>query len=86
MIANPAYKKAVAITTSGTTNFVNQGSSSGVLCSAVWVGGAGVMAAVFEDDSVVNFTCAAGTLVPIQIKRVNVTNTTATLMVALYAI
>ena len=56
------------------------------LTDAVWVGGAGVVVAVFENDSTAAFTCIAGTVLPVAIKRVNSTNTTATLMVALYRV
>ena len=85
MTANPSYRKAVAITKSDTVNFGNQGVNSN-LCSAIYIGGAGVVAAVMDDDSVVEFTCVAGQILPINAKRVNSTNTTATLMVGLYAI
>lgn len=54
------------------------------ITEAIWVGGAGVVAAIFADNTVQNFTVPAGTLLPIKVKRVNLTNTTATLMVALY--
>jgi hypothetical protein len=77
-VASFTSQMAVAITKHDTTNFPNGE------CSAIWVGGAGIVAAVFRDDSVVQFTCVAGTVLPLQCKRVNSTNTTATLMVALY--
>lgn len=51
---------------------------------AIFVGGAGVVALVDQRGAVVNFTCAAGQVLPVQAKRVNSTNTTATLLVALY--
>jgi hypothetical protein len=54
------------------------------ITEAIWIGGAGVVAAIFPDNTVVNFTVPAGTLLPIKVKRVNLTNTTATLLVALY--
>jgi len=54
------------------------------LTEAIWAGGAGVIAAVEQDGGVVNFTCVAGTLVPIKARRINSTNTTATALVALY--
>lgn len=85
MTANPSYRKAVAITKSDTVDFGNQGVNSN-LCSAIYVGGAGIVAAVMDDDSVVQFTCIAGQVLPINAKRVNSTNTTATLMVALFAL
>lgn len=74
------YNKAAAITKSDTVNFPDG------LCEAIQVGGAGVVAAVFQDDSVVNITAAAGDIIPIKIKRVNSTNTTATVMTALYRV
>lgn len=52
---------------------------------AVWVGGAGNAAIVTPDGVAVTYEgIAAGTLIPVQAKRVNSTNTTATLMVAIY--
>lgn len=53
---------------------------------ALWVGGAGIVVAVFEDGSTAQFTCVAGTVLPVAIKRVNSTTTTATLLVALWRI
>lgn len=50
----------------------------------IYVGGAGNVAVVWPDGSVSLFSgVAAGTLLPIQARRINLTNTTATLMVAL---
>lgn len=79
MVTYPAFNKAVAISKSDTVDL-------DVISGAVYVGGAGVVAAVFQDGSVVNFTAVAGEILPIQIRRVNNTNTTATLMVALYQV
>lgn len=79
MITNSRYNKAFDITTSDTVNFINQGLGR-LLCDAIYVGGAGIVAAVFEDGTVVNFTAVAGEVLPIAVKRVNATNTTATLM------
>lgn len=70
--------KYVAISPSDSTNF-----TAGP-CTAIWVGGAGIVVAVDGDDNAVQFTCAAGSLLPIMAKRVNSTATSATLMVALY--
>lgn len=93
---NQGYTRAVAIVTSATVNFdgstatASAGSNSvaPTRCDAIWVGGAGIVVAVFPDGTAagttVNFTCVAGTPLPVQAIRVNVTNTTATLMVALY--
>ena len=76
--ATTPYNRAFAITKSDSVN-LELG-----LSDAIYVGGAGVVAAVFQDDSVVNITAVAGGLLPIKIKRVNSANTTATVMVALY--
>lgn len=54
------------------------------LTHALYVGGAGIVVAVFQDDSTAQFTCVAGQVLPVAIKRVNSTTTTATLMVALW--
>lgn len=55
------------------------------VCRGLWVGGAGNAAVVMADGSVVTYSgILAGTLLPVMISRVNLTNTTATLMVAMY--
>jgi hypothetical protein len=52
---------------------------------AVWVGGAGNVAAVMQDGTVSVFTAVpAGVALPIKARRINATLTTATLLVALY--
>lgn len=87
MITGLRYNKAVAITPSDSVNFVSSGkgaSGDAMLSDAIWVGGAGIVVAVLQDGTTVNFTCVAGTVLPIAAKRVNSTNTTATLMVALF--
>lgn len=51
----------------------------------LYIGGAGNVAAVMKSGSVVTFTgIAAGTVLPLRVKRVNSTSTTATNIVALY--
>lgn len=79
------YNRAETATKSDT---VNNGYflSNGRLSDAIYVGGAGVVAAVFLDNTVVNFTCVAGQVLPVAIKRINDANTTATVTVALYRI
>ena len=52
--------------------------------TAIWVGGAGIVRAVMEDNTDLQFTCVAGTILPIYAKRVMSTTTSATLMVGLY--
>lgn len=52
---------------------------------ALWVGGAGNVSVLMAGGETVTISgVAAGTLLPIQVRRVNATNTTATLMVALH--
>lgn len=52
---------------------------------ALWVGGAGNVVIVTPDGVTNTITgVPAGTLLPIQTRRVNSTNTTATSMVAIY--
>lgn len=85
MIANQRFNKAVAVTASDTVDFVPQGTGR-KLCDALYIGGAGVVPVVFEDGTVVNFTAAAGEILPVAARRVNATNLTATLVVALYGL
>ena len=83
------YSSAFAITKSDTINFDASVSTSGAYvrpCDAIYVGGAGIVVAVLQDGSTVNFTAVAGGILPIRAIRVNSTTTTATLMVALYAV
>lgn len=67
------------VTPSNSTNFT-KGTSRGL-----YIGGAGNIVAVAADDTTATFTAVpAGTVLPIKIKRVNSTSTTATAMVALF--
>lgn len=75
-----SFNKLVAITPSDSVDFAAGPSTE------IYVGGAGVVAAVLEDSTVVNLTAIAGARLPIRIKRVNLTNTTATLLVGLYRV
>lgn len=85
MATRPAKRPGVytaidfdAITPSDSANFAKG------ICTAIFVGGAGVVQAVRWDDTVVPFTCPAGCTLQIMAKRVNNTSTDATLMVVLY--
>ena len=70
-----------AITTSDTVDFAEG------LTGALWVGGAGNVAAVMQNGTVVTFTgVTAGATLPIAARRINATNTTATNLVALRAV
>jgi hypothetical protein len=73
------YNDAAAITASNTTNLAR-------LTDAINVGAAGTLAAVLQNDQVVTLTVTAGALLPLRVKRVNSTGTTATGLVALYAV
>lgn len=75
---NDYYNQAKAVTTSDTVDLPFG------LCDALYVGGAGIVVAVLEDNSTVQLTAVAGSILPIRLRRVNATSTTATLMVALY--
>ncbi len=86
-IYNPGFATFHAITKSDTVNFDGSVSTDGSAvrpCDGIWVGGAGIVVALSQSGEVVNFTCVAGSLLPIRAIRVNSTTTTATLMVALY--
>lgn len=84
MITN-RYSRYVAITKSDTVDFDNNtGTPPLSFCDAIYVGGAGIVAAVDSNNVAVQFTCVAGQVLPVRARRVNNTNTTATLMVALY--
>jgi len=79
--SNPAIG-GVTVTKHDSTNIAFPTGSAG---RGLWVGGAGNVAFVGYNDSVVTIIgVPAGTLLPIQVKRVNSTNTTATNMVAFY--
>jgi len=54
---------------------------------AIWVGGAGTVAVVSQSGVVSTLTAvAAGTTLPMVVRRINSTGTTATALVALYAV
>ena len=55
------------------------------ICRAIYVGGAGNVVAVRHDGTAVTFTAVpAGTVLPIAVRRINSTSTTATAIVALH--
>ena len=57
----------------------------GRVSRALYVGGTGDVTVLTAEDQVITLSnVPAGTLLPIQIKRVNSTNTTATLMTSFY--
>ena len=85
------YNRSLVITKSDTVNFDGStysasASTKAIPSDAIFVGGAGVVVAIFEDGSLAPFTVLAGTVLPLTCIRVNSTSTTATLMNALYQI
>jgi hypothetical protein len=87
---NDYYSRASLITKSDTVNydgttFSGTAATKAIPADAIYVGGAGIVVAVFPDGSTAQFTAVAGSILPIQTIRVNSTTTTATLMNALYA-
>lgn len=81
MTGRKPFTKAVAITP-GTTDFVKENTSDG-LPSAIYVGGAGTVPVVFQDGTVITFTCIAAQILPVKARRIN-SGGSATLLIALY--
>lgn len=79
------YNKSILAVKSDTVNLTDVGGPK-PLCDAIYVGGAGIVVAVLEDGSKPQFTCVAGQVLPVQAKRIDSTNTTATLTYALYKV
>lgn len=88
MAISGSYTYATLIAKSDTVDQAQVGSctaAGGVpVFDAVYVGGAGIVALVLPDNTVLNFTAVAGEVIPVRGRRVNNANTTATLMNALY--
>lgn len=89
--ASGTFNRSVLITKSDTVNFDGStysasAATKAISANAIFVGGAGIVVAIFEDGSSGAFTVAAGTLLPLKCIRVNSTTTTATLMNALYQV
>ncbi len=84
MISPQPYNRAIPIVKSDT---VNIDTVNGTKMSAIFVGGAGNMVLVYDDESTVTLSgCLAGTIYPVTCKRVNSGSTTASLMVGLYQV
>lgn len=82
-LSDPAENFA-AVTPHDTTNF-NATTPKAGLTRALYVGGAGNVAAVREDGTAVTFVgVTAGTVLPVRCIRVNSTGTTATGLVRLW--
>ena len=79
--ASGTYNKSIVITKSDTVNFdgstyASNAATKALPADAIFVGGAGVAP----------FTVLAGAVLPLKCIRVNSTDTTATLMNALYQV
>lgn len=73
-----------AVTPNNTLVYTNDGTTPPVTRS-LWVGGSGDVAVVTIDDSAITFKgVGAGTLLPIRVKQVKATGTTATDIVGVY--
>jgi hypothetical protein len=73
------YNRIKAISASDTVNLPDG------VCDAILVNGAGNVVVVLENDETATITgVVAGTILPLTVKRVNATSTTATNMYALY--
>jgi hypothetical protein len=87
MAANPKSRSSIEGLASASGVIAVTPSDSTAIATlprALYVGGAGNIAVLMEDDSTATFSSVpAGTLLPIRVKRVNSTNTTATLILAL---
>jgi hypothetical protein len=73
------YNQALAVTTSDTVNLAKP-------TDALLVGSSGVVQVVFENDVVVALTVTGPIVLPVRVKRVNATSTTATGLAALYTV
>ncbi len=81
----PFYNYATVITKSDTDNIVRPGNNCPVV--GIFVGGAGNIVAVFQGGDTATFTAVpVGTILPVSCIRVNSTNTTASLMLALFQV
>jgi len=83
-----SYNFASAITLSDTVNIlVPSQRSPSTTCDAIYVGSGGGIVAVLQNDATVTLAGAVtGTIIPIAVKRVNSTSTTASSLVALFNI
>lgn len=81
-----SFNYAMPITKSDTVDNPKFPLSDGRYPDAIWVGGAGIVAGILPDSSEVDFTVVAGTFLPVRLKRINSSTTTATLFVGLWQV
>ena len=77
------YNRSTDITPSNTVNLPIYIQNQR-LTDAIYAGGAGTITVVYEDGSTQQFTAIVGTILQVRAKRVNLTGTAATPLVALY--
>ena len=81
-LQNPAVKFLAVVPDNDNDLF---DASGVVLTRAVYIGGHGNLSFINHEGNSVTLTgCVAGTYLPIQVKRINSTGTTATNIVAFY--
>lgn len=80
-----SFNTGIAITTSDTADF-GPFLATERLTDAIYVGVSGNLVAVWQDGTTTTFTAAAGGVLPIAVRRINATNTTADDLVALYEV
>lgn len=78
-------ERAAAVTPSDTVNIPYVGGGDIKWSCVLYVGGAGNLRVLTDgEDDVIFYNVAAGSFLPVQVKRVFATNTTATNIVALW--
>ena len=77
------YDQSETVSKSNTVDFLQFSATNGRLTDALFVGGAGDVVAVFQDGSAITFVgVPANTTLPLALRRVNSTNTTARITLA----
>ena len=88
MLTNPGYNVGVTITPSDTANIVCPAGR--VVTDAVYVGTKGATGTIVgvtqNDDTITLVGVVAGTIYPLQVKRINQTTTDASDLVALFSV
>lgn len=79
------FNRCLAISPDDTADLASY-TATKRLTNAVYVGVAGDVVAVFADNTTQTFTVSASTFLPLAVRRINATNTTATSLVACYVV
>jgi hypothetical protein len=80
-------ESALAVTPSDGANLAPPSGDANKATRGIWLGGAGTIKVDMADGTTVTFTApatACGLVLPLAVKKVYATGTTATLIVALY--